>query len=65
MRSMQCENHVEHTDTLCGKSEDLLIIKEVVHILTITLSKSKRKIHFGKIVGKTRVTYICFHQSRR
>jgi hypothetical protein len=32
--AVYCENHTEHTDTLCGQNAELLMLKRVVHIVT-------------------------------
>jgi hypothetical protein len=32
--SVYCENHMEHTDTLCGQNAGFLMLKQVVHIVT-------------------------------
>jgi hypothetical protein len=29
-----CEDHTEHTDTLCGQNAKFLMLKELVHIAT-------------------------------
>jgi hypothetical protein len=33
--AVYCENHKEHTNTLCGQNAELLMLKEVVHMVTI------------------------------
>jgi hypothetical protein len=32
-----CENHTEHTDTLCGEMTVFSVLRQVVHILTTRL----------------------------
>jgi hypothetical protein len=33
--AVYCENHTEHTNTVCGWNAGFFILKEVVHIVTI------------------------------
>jgi hypothetical protein len=36
--AVYCENHTEHTNTLCGQTEEIIsVFKRVVHILTTRL----------------------------
>jgi hypothetical protein len=35
--AVYCENHTEHTHTLCGEMQGFGVLKQVVHILTIGL----------------------------
>jgi hypothetical protein len=32
--AVYCENHTEHTDTLCGQNAEFLMLEQVAHILT-------------------------------
>jgi hypothetical protein len=35
--AVYCENHTEHTNTLCGQNAELLMLKQVVHTVpTVT-----------------------------
>jgi hypothetical protein len=34
--AVYCENHMEHTDTLCGRMQSFGVLKRVVHIVTRT-----------------------------
>jgi hypothetical protein len=35
--AVYCENHTEHTDTLCGQNAEFLMLQHVVHIVTPVL----------------------------
>jgi hypothetical protein len=35
--AVYCENHTEHTDTLCGKNTEILMLKQMVYIVTTLL----------------------------
>jgi hypothetical protein len=35
--AVYCENHMEHTDTLCGQNAEFWYVKRVVHIVTVSL----------------------------
>jgi hypothetical protein len=35
--AVYCENHNEHVNTLCGQNAEFLMLKQVVHIVTIVI----------------------------
>jgi hypothetical protein len=35
--AVYCENHTEHTDTLCGQKAEFSVLKRVVHRVTTRL----------------------------
>jgi hypothetical protein len=35
--AVYCENHKEHTDTLCGQNAEVLLLSQVVYIVTTGL----------------------------
>jgi hypothetical protein len=32
--SVYCENHMDHTNTLCGQNAEFIMLKQVVYIVT-------------------------------
>jgi hypothetical protein len=35
--AVYCENHTEHTNTLCGQNAEFYVLKQAVHIVTAGL----------------------------
>jgi hypothetical protein len=35
--AVYCENHMEHTDTLCGQNVEFRMLQQVVHIVSTLL----------------------------
>jgi hypothetical protein len=46
--AVYCENHMEHTDTLCWQNAEFGVLKQVVHIVTTGPSNVK---HSSSIVA--------------
>jgi hypothetical protein len=36
-----CENRTKHVNTLCGQNSDILMLKQVVHIVTTMVQRAK------------------------